>query len=304
MCFVDIDNNTVQVPEDLPSFPFEQELKEELYQAIVTSKEKMLKETFTDSVFSSPKRKVTTQKVTRIASEPNVQKLTSSPGLKNLEILQQSEAWSKVTALAKKTGVWTKDFGDYGTEDKSPKIVQEEETKEKFQDRNSMPPRELEELKFNNAIRMIFLNRFVNMFLWYEEFVILNSKDMDSWLSNRESMQNFDKASFLSDQPESYLPFLSPFLETQMFATLIDNKILSNWEEADVNLKVFENQVKLLREGLDITSNRSHTYVPCSKFKDTGELKLSNLFYTGADKFFNVMMLSMVYHFPVFSFCS
>ena len=254
----------------MPNFPFEQELKEELYQAIVSCKERMLKETFTDSVISSPKRKINTPKVTRNISEPTVQKITYSPGLKNLEILQQSEAWSKVSALAKKTGVWTKDFGDFSSEDKSPKIAQDEETKEKFQDRNSMVPRELEELKFNNAVRMIFLNRFVNMFLWYEEFVIQNSKDMDSWLSNRESMQNFDKASFLSDQPEIYLPFLSPFLETQMFATLIDNKILSNWEETDGNLRVFENQVKLLGEGLDITTHRSHTYIPCSRIKETG----------------------------------
>lgn len=276
MCFVDIDSNTVQVPEDLPSFPFEQELKEELYQAIVSCKERMLKESFTDSVISSPKRKPTTQKVTKTVSDQTLQKLTGSQGLKNLEILQQSEAWSKVSALAKKTGVWSKDFGDYSSEDKSPKITEEEETKEKFQDRDTMPSRELEELKFNNAIRMIFLNRFVNMLLWYEEFVIQNSKDMDSWLSNRETMQNFDKASFLSDQPETYLPFLSPFLETQMFATLIDNKILSNWEDREANLKVFENQAKIFREGLDTSSNRSHTYTPCSKLKDTGWLTYWN----------------------------
>ncbi|CAL8242586.1 unnamed protein product [Merluccius merluccius] len=40
-------------------------------------------------------------------------------------------------------------------------------------------------------------------------------------------------ASFLSDQPEPYLPFLSHFIETQMFATFIDNKIMSHWETKD-----------------------------------------------------------------------
>ncbi|XP_060588449.1 DENN domain-containing protein 5B-like isoform X3 [Ruditapes philippinarum] len=268
LCFVDIDNNSVQVPEDLPSFPFEQELKEELYQAIVSSKERMLKETFIDSVISSPKRKPLSNKFTSVASEPVLKKAQSSPGLEKMEILQQSEAWSKISAIAKKTGVWNKDFQNYDSE-QTTKIAKEETTKEKFQDLASMPSRELEELKFNNSIREIFLNRFVQMFCWYEEFVILNSQDMDSWLSNRESMQNFDKASFLSDQPETYLPFLSPFLETQMFATLIDNKILSNWEESELNLKVFHSRVKSLREGLDISAPRSHIYVHCSRIKDS-----------------------------------
>lgn len=61
---------------------------------------------------------------------------------------------------------------------------------------------------------------------------------MEQWLSTRETMQNFDKTAFLSDQPEPHLPFLSRFIETQMFATLIDNKIVSLWEEADPYLKV------------------------------------------------------------------
>ncbi|XP_052808274.1 DENN domain-containing protein 5B-like isoform X7 [Mya arenaria] len=270
LCFVDIDNNTVEVPEDLPAFPFEQELKEELYQAIVSSKERMLKETFTDSVISSPKRRPNPRQLsnTNADVELSMRKNYSSPGLEKMEILQQSEAWSKISAIAKKTGVWNKDFGTYEME-VSPKLAKEEEAKEKFTDSSKMPARELEELKFNNAIREIFLNRFVNMFCWYEEFVILNSQDLDSWLTNRESMQNFDKASFLSDQPESYLPFMSPFLETQMFASLIDNKIISNWEDSDASLKVFESRVKTLKEGLDISSHRSQTYLPCSKLKDT-----------------------------------
>lgn len=61
---------------------------------------------------------------------------------------------------------------------------------------------------------------------------------MEQWLSTRETMQNFDKTAFLSDQPEPHLPFLSRFIETQMFATLIDNKIVSLWEEPDHYLKV------------------------------------------------------------------
>lgn len=60
-------------------------------------------------------------------------------------------------------------------------------------------------------------------------------------------MQNFDKATFLSDQPQQHLPFLSRFIETQMFATLVDNKILSAWVKVESNLRVFERRIKLLR---------------------------------------------------------
>lgn len=70
---------------------------------------------------------------------------------------------------------------------------------------------------------------------------------MEQWLSCRESVQNFDKATFLSDQPEVHLPFLSRFIESQMFTTLIDNKILSNWGKQDSNLRTFDVRIRLLR---------------------------------------------------------
>lgn len=60
-------------------------------------------------------------------------------------------------------------------------------------------------------------------------------------------MQNFDKAAFLSDQPEQHRPFLSRFLESQMFATLIDNKIMSTFGDIDDNLQLFDNRIKFLR---------------------------------------------------------
>lgn len=62
-------------------------------------------------------------------------------------------------------------------------------------------------------------------------------------------VHNFDKATFLSDQPDQNLPFLSRFIETQMFASLIDRKIasLSGEAEPDPNLTVFEHRVKILR---------------------------------------------------------
>ncbi|OQR76595.1 DENN domain-containing protein 5A-like, partial [Tropilaelaps mercedesae] len=103
----------------------------------------------------------------------------------------------------------------------------------------------LEELCINNAIREIFLNRFLAMFCGYEQFVVQpavekknldsspNLADIENWLSNNRetSLQNFDKTSFLSDQPQQHLAFLSKFIETQMFTSFIDAKILQTQRE-------------------------------------------------------------------------
>lgn len=53
-----------------------------------------------------------------------------------------------------------------------------------------------EELKMhqlNIRVREVFANRFIQMFADYEVFVIQPSQDKESWFSNRDQMQNFDK---------------------------------------------------------------------------------------------------------------
>lgn len=93
-------------------------------------------------------------------------------------------------------------------------------------------------------------------------------------------MINFDKASFLSDQPEQHRLFLSRFLETQMFATLVDNKIMSVWNEPDVNLLILDNRIKMLRQrygGENLM--RSLCYEPCTSAPESQKLldtRLSN----------------------------
>lgn len=98
-------------------------------------------------------------------------------------------------------------------------------------------------------------------------------QDKQDWLINRDSMQNFDKASFLSDQPEQDRLFLWRFLESQMFATLIDNKILSMWNEVDEKLSIFDNRIKILKQrygGENLM--RSLCYEPCTSSYDTQKL--------------------------------
>lgn len=71
-------------------------------------------------------------------------------------------------------------------------------------------------MKINNAVREVFINRFAWLLYSYEHFVISGAcQDLETYFSSRESVANFDKAAFLSDQPNSNLPFLAAFLETQ-----------------------------------------------------------------------------------------
>ncbi|XP_069013066.1 DENN domain-containing protein 5B-like [Embiotoca jacksoni] len=79
-------------------------------------------------------------------------------------------------------------------------------------------------------------------------------------------------ASFLSDQPEPYLPFLSHFIETQMFATFIDNKIMSQWEEKEPLLRVFDARIDKARMyNVRAPSLRSSSYRRCSILKEAAQ---------------------------------
>lgn len=190
----------------------------------------------------------------------------SGPVIPNkMEILQQSEALAKIAAIARKTGVISslEDLHDVINDNRKKKrekkIIEEVDSEDGH----------LKELKFSNAVRETFLNRFLHIFNSYEAFVIQpQSQDMESWLSNREMMQNFDRAAFLSDQPETYLPFMCCFVETQMFTTMVDNKILSQWEDPDPNLRVFEARLKTWREKYSDTT----TPVNCDydSYSETG----------------------------------
>ncbi len=126
------------------------------------------------------------------------------------------------------------------------------------------------ENELNIVIRDIFLNRFTQMLVEYESFVIIPRQDKEQWLSNREHMQNFDKAAFLSDQSTSSLPFMTLFVETQGFATLIDMKILASWEDSNPRLSFFDKKRDLLKVRLGII--RSHIYERCSYFPKSSKL--------------------------------
>merc|ERR1719228_3091278 len=82
-----------------------------------------------------------------------------------------------------------------------------------------------EKMILNAAIREVFLHRFGHMFHSYEHFVIVNDEQDLNLTPQSDTPQNFDKISFLSDQIQAHLPFLSRFLETQAFFNFVDEHI-------------------------------------------------------------------------------
>lgn len=256
LCYLDIDKKMIQLPEEMPVFPHKNDFMTEI--AAVLDKYNVPRDKTSEPSNSflgqrgqhnSFNRSNDYDPMTSSCTLPSGSHIrrkhsthdpvdwdrTGSPETTPM----RSEAMQKMIGIMRKTGV-NLDELDFASDvmpntvRKSPKTIQEQ-----YED----------DLRLNNTIREIFLNRFVQMFSAYENFVIIPNQDKEEWMTNRESLQNFDKASFLSDQPQQHRPFLSRFLESQMFATLIDNKIMSAWEEPnfDPNLNLFDKRIRQLR---------------------------------------------------------
>uniref|UniRef100_A0A7N8YD92 DENN/MADD domain containing 5A n=1 Tax=Mastacembelus armatus TaxID=205130 RepID=A0A7N8YD92_9TELE len=178
----------------------------------------------------------------------------------NSFLLRENETIARLQALVKRTGVSLEKISSLSVSNKDVRFQCDEE--------------ELKMHQLNIQVREVFANRFTQMFADYEVFVIQPSQDKESWFTNRDQMQNFDKASFLSDQPEPYLPFLSRFLETQMFASFIDSKILCHDdEEKEHTLRVFDSRVDKIRMlNVRTPTLRTSMYQKCTNIEEADNL--------------------------------
>lgn len=274
LCCVDIDKKTIQLPEELPVFPHRNDFMAEMAAALDKFNVQYEKSGNDQQPTILSAKSFLTQRADMLANDVMTSSCTLPSGLharrkhslhdvldwdrpntppETIALLQptsnssnaagqtsapRSEALQRIVDIVRRTGVALDDV-DYCSTEVMPNTR-----------KGPLSPHEqyCEDLRLNNSIREIFLNRFVQIFATYENFVIMPNQDKNEWLTNRESLQNFDKASFLSDQQQHHRPFLSRFLESQMFATLIDNKIMSVWDsEIDSNLKLFDNRIKILR---------------------------------------------------------
>ncbi|KAM7366804.1 hypothetical protein PAMP_014748 [Pampus punctatissimus] len=270
LCFVDIDNHYIELPEDFPQFPnkseFMQELSEVLLSFGISANTGAPPRTRTSpgSTPSTPGRERKAVALRQLEDDGRNGNLAGEE-LAVLELLQGNATLQRLQALTKRTGVTVARVdalraGVKGqvTEGQGGRTAAEDE--------------ELRNAKLNVQLREVFASRFTTMFADYEAFVIQSAPDLESWLTNREQMHNFDKASFLSDQPEPYLPFLSHFIETQMFATFIDNKIMSQWEEKEPLLRVFDARIDKARlYNVRAPSLRSSSYQRCSILKEAAQ---------------------------------
>ncbi|XP_069674606.1 DENN domain-containing protein 5B isoform X2 [Periplaneta americana] len=267
LCYVDIDNQTVQLPEELPSFPQRAEFVSELVELLTKHKinvgqlDRNLNECIVMPHGGSNMTNLMTSSCTLpggfgpLMRRKHSWSHDSDSGVSDGSTAgsPQSDALQRIVAIVQRTGVSLDGSGQVNGGERE--LTEHEQY--------------VEDLRLNNAVREVFLNRFVNVFSAYEHFVIQPNQDKEQWLSNRDTMQNFDKATFLSDQPEQHLPFLSRFIESQMFATLIDNKIMANWSEVEPNLRVFDRRIRLLRKRFGEGLVRTPGYEPCTTIRDT-----------------------------------
>ncbi|XP_028263209.1 DENN domain-containing protein 5B-like [Parambassis ranga] len=248
LCFVDIDNHCVEAPEDLPLFPDQTELIQELSEVLL-------------HFGLPPQGGVITQPSTTTTSSlsPHLSSLVledlmedrrnGNLGGEELAVLE------RLQALARRCG-----GGKMSEGEKTLGHVFGEEEEE------------LKAAKLNIQLREVFASRFAAMFGRYEEFVIHSALDLDSWLSNREGTFSFDKGSFLSVQPATHLHFLSRFLETSIFTSFVDGKVISRWADREPLQLLFDSRLE--RERLyDTGEEHSHVapYRKCTTLFESAQ---------------------------------
>ncbi|KYQ60182.1 DENN domain-containing protein 5A [Trachymyrmex zeteki] len=259
LCYVDIDKQSSQFPEELPVFPHKMQFINEI--RALLNKYKIPHSGKTDNmVINYYNGDIMTSSLTLPGSGFHLPRRKHS--LHDVLDWDRPEPGPQSDNLQRTVDIVKRPVN---MDDIDPI----EDTTEKI----LTPQEEYQEtLIFNNAIREIFLNRFVQMFSSYEHFVIQPSQDKDEWINNRDSMHVFDKATFLSDQPTQHLPFLSRFLETQMFASLVDSKVMSTWSELDCNIKVFDQRISALKKKVGESIIRSMRYESCTGIADTQQI--------------------------------
>ncbi|XP_010186520.1 PREDICTED: DENN domain-containing protein 5B, partial [Mesitornis unicolor] len=177
LCFVDIDNHFIELPEEFPQFPnkleFIQEISEVLLQFGIPPEGNLH--------CSDSATKLKNLVLSDLVNDKKNGNIPSN-ALNMYELLKGNETIARLQALAKRTGVTMEKMtitAPLAEKEKDGKLPCEE--------------MELRDYKLNVQLREVFANRFTQMFADYEAFVIQAAPDMESWLTNREQMQNFDK---------------------------------------------------------------------------------------------------------------
>lgn len=181
---MDIDNHCLELPEDFPQFPNKAEFIQELSELLLSYGLRL------EGGAPSPPPSSTRARVT---GPEALRDLVDDGRNGNLpldvaDLLQGNPTLERLQALAKRTGVKVARLEELVAGQRA--LVVEENM---AASRTGIEEEELRNAKLNVQLREVFAARFVAMFADYEAFVIQNSPDLESWLSNREQMHNFDK---------------------------------------------------------------------------------------------------------------
>ncbi|MGH0131789.1 UNVERIFIED_CONTAM: hypothetical protein FKN15_053155 [Acipenser sinensis] len=178
LCFVDVDNHFIELPEDLPQFPNKLEFIQEISEVLMAfgiPPEGNLH-------CSESASKLKGLRSRDIASDKRNGNIASSP-MNSCDLLKENKTIARLQALVKRTGVSLEKL----------ELRDEEEASSNKDLKVQCDEEELRMHQLNIQLREVFANRFTQMFADYEVFVIQSSQDKESWFSNREQMQNFDK---------------------------------------------------------------------------------------------------------------
>lgn len=174
LCYVDIDKKLVQLPEELPGFPHKQEFIAEL--AALLDRYHVPHEPITSSALHSPR-----------------------PGMRDNDLMTASCTLPSGMNFGRRKLSYRNGYEERFSSEKESLLGRPESPKRSIVSRldevdstEYMPPstqkttdalsnaeQYTEDLKINNSIREIFLNRFVQMFASYEHFVIFPSQVSD-----------------------------------------------------------------------------------------------------------------------------
>ena len=283
LCLLDIDKRELTVPDELPDLPYAEELHQELSEVVNRLKNK--------NVATQQAKKTTPKSDTKPLSKSDARLAARNKPVKKIDALKvglghlkSSKSSPQLPAgdtrnprlldkIAQKTGIQTNLPADKDSARKSwegdtdGSVIMRDESAKDLERKELRQSEFKRQSEFNVEIREILVNWFTQVFLDYQTFVIhpLDNQDMEQWIENREQMENFDKAAFLSDQPAQFLPFLAPFIESQMFASFVDTKLISWWSEPDPSLAVFDQRISQIKNKLGI--DRTHSYERCQSVK-------------------------------------
>lgn len=187
---MDIDNHCIELPEDFPQFPNKPELIQELSEVLLrygispvggAPPTSVPTSTTTPGSVSTRHPGLKSQQALRELEDDGRNGNLGGEQLAVLELLQGNATLERLQALAKRTGVRVEALRGVGGEGEAQG------------GRTAVEEEELRNAKLNVQLREVFASRFTTMFADYEAFVIQSAPDLESWLTNREQMHNFDK---------------------------------------------------------------------------------------------------------------